>query len=176
MTIHHDTTVTTGQCYRCHSTTSSSNLMVVTQQFYSYWCSGFEDSKRVKAFVVIQFLLLALQTAMLWQVAWNFFIIHNGQSRTSQTFAWEPLFQSSSQGVLILSANVFLAIRIHHLANSRLQTWISSSIFYFCSHSRGDQRSDNLGCSSGLVIPAIFTFRHPDSGYICCLARITSHC
>ncbi|KAI0253231.1 hypothetical protein BJV78DRAFT_221913 [Lactifluus subvellereus] len=93
---------------------------VVSQQFYTYWSSGFEDSKRVKVFVVIQFVIVAFQSIVLWQSVWSIFITNYGLPLEPQACTWTSLAQSVCQCVLVLSANVFLAMRIHSLTKSRI--------------------------------------------------------
>ncbi|KAI9450544.1 hypothetical protein F5148DRAFT_1242614 [Russula earlei] len=96
---------------------------VVSQQFYSYWTISFKDSKRVRVFVVTQFSIILFQSLILWMIAWRIFV----------ACRWRTLLGSISGCVLVLSANVFLAIRIHSLTRSRLQSGItlafSSSAF-----------------------------------------------
>ncbi|KAI0253234.1 hypothetical protein BJV78DRAFT_221943 [Lactifluus subvellereus] len=97
---------------------------VVSQQFYTYWRCGFEDSKRVKVFVITQFTVVAFQSVMLWHMTWTIFIADYGlplEPLGLSYSAWKSLIQSACGDVLVLSANVFLAIRIHSLTNSRLQ-------------------------------------------------------
>ncbi|KAI0250855.1 hypothetical protein BJV78DRAFT_523801 [Lactifluus subvellereus] len=93
---------------------------VVSQQFYTYWRSGFEDSKRVKVFVITQFIIIAFQSIALWQMAWSIFITNYGLPLKPQACTWGSLVHSVCQCVLVLSANVFLAMRIYSLTKSRL--------------------------------------------------------
>ncbi|KAI0251500.1 hypothetical protein BJV78DRAFT_1210104 [Lactifluus subvellereus] len=95
----------------------------VSQQFYSYWTSGFKDSKRVKAFVITQFTLVTLQGVMLWQLGWNIFVISycRNANYDYKSSTWQAPVASVVQCVLILFANLFLAVRIHNLTASRLQ-------------------------------------------------------
>ncbi|KAI0253236.1 hypothetical protein BJV78DRAFT_222066 [Lactifluus subvellereus] len=95
---------------------------LVSQQFYLYWSSGFEDSKRVKVFVIIQFTIVAFQSVTLWQMTWSIFIANYGLPLEPQACSWKSLTQSMCGDVLVLSANVFLAFRIHSLTKSRLQS------------------------------------------------------
>ncbi|KAH9973204.1 hypothetical protein BGW80DRAFT_1308759 [Lactifluus volemus] len=95
---------------------------VISQQFYLYWYSSFADSKRVKAFVIIQFLVNTFQTMTLWHMAWSLFIDTYGQPLDPQACTWSSLAHSASQCLLVLFANLFLAIRIYTLTKSRLLT------------------------------------------------------
>ncbi|KAH9976133.1 hypothetical protein BGW80DRAFT_902684 [Lactifluus volemus] len=94
---------------------------IVGNQFYVYWTSGFMDSKRIKIFVIIQFTVLTVQVATLWTMAWNFFIANHGLPVNLQMHSWTVISQEVCLNVLVLSANVFLAHRIHSLTKSRLQ-------------------------------------------------------
>jgi len=95
----------------------------VTQQFYSYWTRGFKDSKRIRAFVITQFIVVTFQSVMLWILGWNVFVISYCQNAGYgyKSSAWQAPIASVVQCVLILSANLFLAIRIHNLTANRLQ-------------------------------------------------------
>ncbi|KAH9981593.1 hypothetical protein BJV74DRAFT_81576 [Russula compacta] len=95
---------------------------VLTQQFYSYWTSGFDDSRRIKAFVVTQYSLVALQYVMLYQLAWNIFVINGCLTSNAKSYTWQGPVSSMSQCVLILLANTFLALRIYDFTGSRLQS------------------------------------------------------
>ncbi|KAH9973213.1 hypothetical protein BGW80DRAFT_257233 [Lactifluus volemus] len=101
---------------------------VVSQQFCFYWSSGFKDTKRIKIFVVIQFVVLALEAAALWNIAWSLFVIRYGLPIDPNACTWETLTHSMCQCVLILFANMFLANRIYHLTNSRLQAGLVIAI------------------------------------------------
>ncbi|KAH9972291.1 hypothetical protein BGW80DRAFT_382384 [Lactifluus volemus] len=94
---------------------------VVSQQFYIYWTSDFNDTIRIKIFVVLQFLVVTFQAIMLWALTWNIFITNYGLPLDAQGCTWGAIAQSVGQNVLVLSANMFLAIRILHLTDSRLQ-------------------------------------------------------
>ncbi|KAI0301482.1 hypothetical protein BC826DRAFT_569172 [Russula brevipes] len=96
----------------------------VGQQFYSYWTSGFRDSTRVRIFVVTQFALITFQSVILWQLAWMIFIDNFSLPIHINRCTWRSAVSTMCQCVLILSANVFLAIRIHMLTNSRLQSGV----------------------------------------------------
>ncbi|KAH9981594.1 hypothetical protein BJV74DRAFT_81984 [Russula compacta] len=109
---------------------------VLSQQFYSYWIGGFKDSKRIRAFVISQFSIIIFQNIMLWQLGWNVFVVSYCASASSyKDYTWQYPVSSVSQCVLILSANVFLAIRIYTLTKSRLKSGfvIAFSIFAFIS-------------------------------------------
>ncbi|KAH9971391.1 hypothetical protein BGW80DRAFT_1322183 [Lactifluus volemus] len=101
---------------------------IVSQQFYAYWCRGFGDSKRIKVFVVIQYAVVIIQSAALWQLVWSLFIAGYGQPPDPKASTWETLVHAVSQCVLVLSANMFLAIRIYHLTKSRLQTGLAIAL------------------------------------------------
>ncbi|KAH9972309.1 hypothetical protein BGW80DRAFT_1315427 [Lactifluus volemus] len=94
---------------------------VVSQQFYIYWTSDFNDSKRVKSFVIAQFVIVILESITLWVIIWDIFIANYGLPSAPQACAWGTFVQSGCQSALLLSANMFLAIRIHSLTKSRLQ-------------------------------------------------------
>ncbi|KAI9459323.1 hypothetical protein F5148DRAFT_1219279 [Russula earlei] len=95
---------------------------VVTQQFYQYWNCGFEDHLRVKVFVVAQFVIMILQDIMYWQLAWNVFIDNSQLLLNPRSVSWKALANCLCQVVLIMMANAFLAVRIHSLTRSRMQS------------------------------------------------------
>ncbi|KAH9973207.1 hypothetical protein BGW80DRAFT_257035 [Lactifluus volemus] len=95
---------------------------VVSQQFYLYWTSNFKDTKRVKIFVIIQFTVVAFQAVTLWITVWVLFLALSGLALDLPRYIFASIAQSVGQSVLVLSANIFLAIRIHTLTKSRLQT------------------------------------------------------
>ncbi|KAI0301483.1 hypothetical protein BC826DRAFT_989934 [Russula brevipes] len=93
---------------------------VLTQQFYSYWTSGFQDSRRLKAFVVTQFAVTTLQYLMICQLGWNVFVI-SYCGTNFKPYTWQGPASSVCQCLLALLANMFLATRIYSLTESRLQ-------------------------------------------------------
>ncbi|KAI9450543.1 hypothetical protein F5148DRAFT_587166 [Russula earlei] len=98
---------------------------VVSQQFYSYWTSGFEDSTRVKLFVVTQISIISLQSLILWQMAWLSLVEHYGMLLDPNAYTWRLSVSSMCECVLVLSANIFLSIRIRSLTGSRLQSGLT---------------------------------------------------
>ncbi|KAI0298394.1 hypothetical protein B0F90DRAFT_1862174 [Multifurca ochricompacta] len=104
------------------STVNAYLFGVISQQMYSYWTCGFKDSRRLKAFVVALFVIVALQSSMLWVMAWNVYTINTVIYVTPKEITWEGPANSACQCILILSANIFLAARIHKLTSSRLQS------------------------------------------------------
>ncbi|KAI9458976.1 hypothetical protein F5148DRAFT_313866 [Russula earlei] len=95
---------------------------VVTQQLYQYWNSRFEDPVYVKAFVIVQFLVVVLQAIMDWMLAWNVYIFNYNLIINPKSVTWPGLANSLCQVVLIMMANTFLAVRIHTLTQSRVQS------------------------------------------------------
>ncbi|KAI0296486.1 hypothetical protein B0F90DRAFT_1031075 [Multifurca ochricompacta] len=80
---------------------------VISQQIYSYWTCGFKDSRRL--------------ISLLWVMAWNVYIVRSVHT-ASKVATWEGPANAVCQCILILSANIFLAARIHKLTSSRLQS------------------------------------------------------
>ncbi|KAI0292309.1 hypothetical protein BC826DRAFT_1186574 [Russula brevipes] len=99
---------------------------LVSQQFYAYWVSGFKDPIRLRFFVTVQFLLVAFQSVLMWRVAYDVFALFTNPHRSSRAppQLWEGPANSLCQVAIILSANVFLASRIHSLTNSRVQSGV----------------------------------------------------
>ncbi|KAI0292492.1 hypothetical protein B0F90DRAFT_272079 [Multifurca ochricompacta] len=94
---------------------------VISQQIYSYWTCGFKDSRRLITFIVALFVIVALQSSLLWVMAWNVYIVRSVHT-ASKVATWEGPANAVCQCILILSANIFLAARIHKLTSSRLQS------------------------------------------------------
>lgn len=94
----------------------------VCQQLYSYWISRFDDPVHVKAFVVAQFCVVVLQGAILWDLAWNVYIVSYALITDPKSVTWQAFANSLCQVVLIMMANAFLAHRIYTLTQSRLQS------------------------------------------------------
>ncbi|KAH9971550.1 hypothetical protein BGW80DRAFT_1320944 [Lactifluus volemus] len=95
---------------------------VVSQQQYTYWTSGFKDSIYLRIFIVAQYILVLFQTVMLWQLAWTVYVDNYGLAMNNLSITWQGPVNSSCQCVLIIMANVFLAVRIYSLTKSRLQS------------------------------------------------------
>jgi len=95
---------------------------VVCQQLYSYWISHFDDPVHVKVFVVAQFCIVVLQGAMLWNFAWDIYIVNYALLSNPRSVPWQAFTNSLCQLVLIMMANVFLVARIYSLTRSRLQS------------------------------------------------------
>ncbi|KAH9953752.1 hypothetical protein BC827DRAFT_1246602 [Russula dissimulans] len=113
---------------------------IVSQQFYSYWRSDFDDSKGIKAFVVTQFSIIAFQSIMcvflfpapspcrptdriirLWEFAWRAFVVHFVTIVNPNEYTWRVPVSSVCECILVLFANIFLANRIYSLTKSRFQ-------------------------------------------------------
>ncbi|KAH9956362.1 hypothetical protein BC827DRAFT_1232340 [Russula dissimulans] len=95
---------------------------VVSQQLYQYWNSQFKDPLRIKVFVFAQFAIVIVQVVMYWQLAWHVYIVNYSLILDPKSVTWQALASSLCQTVLIMMANTFLAIRIHDLTQSRLQS------------------------------------------------------
>jgi len=97
---------------------------VISQQFYSYWISGFKDSRRVKAFVTAQYCLIVFQSILLCRLALSIYTTgYMGTSGTHfKSFVWQGVAGSLCQCTLILMANIFLANRVYTLTKSHLQS------------------------------------------------------
>jgi len=59
---------------------------------------------------------------MYWQLAWHVYINNYSLVLRPKSVTWQGLANSLCQAVLIMMANTFLAIRIHGLTQSRLQS------------------------------------------------------
>lgn len=92
---------------------------LISQQFYEYSLSSFKDSIRIKIFLGAHYGVVALQSVMLWQLAWSYFIVEYGfvKART-----WQVAVSLVFQCMLVLSANIFLADRIHAMIRCRIQS------------------------------------------------------
>ncbi|KAN0133063.1 hypothetical protein V8E53_009093 [Lactarius tabidus] len=103
---------------------------LVSQQLYEYSLSGFKDSIRIKIFLGAHYGIVALQSVMLWQLAWSYFIVEYGFVKTR---TWQVAVSLVFQCMLVLSANIFLADRIHAMIRCRVQSAviITLSIFAF---------------------------------------------
>jgi len=96
---------------------------LVSQQFYAYWTTGFEDRIFFKVFVVVQFLLISFQCVLSWHLAFCVFVPSRGfLSGPPRSLSWEGRLNSMFQIFIILLANIFLAVRIHGLTKSVIQT------------------------------------------------------
>ncbi|KAH9961778.1 hypothetical protein BC827DRAFT_1201802 [Russula dissimulans] len=96
---------------------------LVSQQFYAYWTTGFEDPIFLKVFVVVQFLLISFQCVLSWHFAFHVFVPSNSVlSGPPRSQSWEGPLNSMFQIFIILLANIFLAVRIHCLTKSVIQT------------------------------------------------------
>ncbi|KAH9966298.1 hypothetical protein BJV74DRAFT_285554 [Russula compacta] len=105
---------------------------LVSQQFYTYWINGFKDPIHWKLFVIVQYLLVTFQCTLMWNFIYNVFVI-DLCSPTSNAGLWAGPLNSLCQVIIILLANLFLAVRIHTLTKSRIQsgTVVSLSTFAF---------------------------------------------
>ncbi|KAI9437997.1 hypothetical protein H4582DRAFT_229086 [Lactarius indigo] len=95
---------------------------VISQQLYAYSLSGFKDSMRIKVFVGVQYTIIAFQGIMLWQLAWWHFVADYGVPRNFKARTWQVPVVIGCQCVLVLSANIFLADRVHALTGCRIKS------------------------------------------------------
>ncbi|KAI9507853.1 hypothetical protein F5148DRAFT_64684 [Russula earlei] len=95
---------------------------LVSQQFYAYWASRFKDPMYLKVFVTVQFIGVGLQTILMWHFAYMRFILFNVYPLRPKPDLWEGPVNSICQLIVILLANMFLAIRIYSLTSSRVQS------------------------------------------------------
>lgn len=97
---------------------------VISQQLYTYSLGGFKDSMRMKIFVSAQYAVIAFQSIMLWQLTWRYFVADSGIAENVKARAWQVPVSSGCQCTLVLSANIFLANRIHALTRRRLKSGV----------------------------------------------------
>ncbi|KAH9965632.1 hypothetical protein BGW80DRAFT_753663 [Lactifluus volemus] len=95
---------------------------LVTQQFYGYWTYGFKDPIHLRLFVIVEFLLVALQSVLMWHFGYTIFITVSSPSKAPPSQTWAGPVNSLCQLFIIILANGFLAARIHTLTRSRAQT------------------------------------------------------
>ncbi|KAI0000706.1 hypothetical protein BJV74DRAFT_129920 [Russula compacta] len=95
---------------------------LVSQQFHGYWVSRFKDTIYLKLFIIVQYLLVALQSILIWQLAYGVFVLSSFLPPSSQPSLWQGPVNSICQLIIVLLANVFLAIRIHGLTHSFVQS------------------------------------------------------
>ncbi|KAH9959415.1 hypothetical protein BC827DRAFT_1213407 [Russula dissimulans] len=95
---------------------------LVSQQFCAYWAYRFKDPIYLKLFVIVQFIVVGVQSLLMWHFAYDrFVIIKFLPPSPNPPSLWEGPANSICQLILILLANTFLAARINNLTKNRLQ-------------------------------------------------------
>ncbi|KAI0294727.1 hypothetical protein B0F90DRAFT_1224573 [Multifurca ochricompacta] len=97
---------------------------VISQQLFSYCISGFKDLRHIKIFVITQFAVVAVQSTVIWNMAWVIFVLEHDRTSNLKASIWQPPVSSFCQCILVLLANLFFASRIHRLTKSRLQSYL----------------------------------------------------
>ncbi|KAH9978318.1 hypothetical protein BJV74DRAFT_859920 [Russula compacta] len=98
---------------------------LVSQQFYAYWVIGFKDPIRLRLFIIVQFIIVALQSGLVWRLAYNTFVVYRNLPLGSPLLMpWEGPINSLCQLFIILTTNVYLASRIYTLTKNRLQSGV----------------------------------------------------
>ncbi|KAI0258099.1 hypothetical protein BC834DRAFT_136927 [Gloeopeniophorella convolvens] len=98
---------------------------IVTQQFISYWEHGYKDSRSLKLFVGLVFLINSVQNSTLWFLAWMCFV-HTPSRPEYKMPSWPLYFVPMADSLVVFLANTFLCARIYRLTQSGMRLWIGA--------------------------------------------------
>ncbi|KAI0258097.1 hypothetical protein BC834DRAFT_136615 [Gloeopeniophorella convolvens] len=88
----------------------------VTQQFISYWGHGYKDSRLLKLFVGLVFLINSAQNST----------VHAPSRSRYKLSSWPLYFASVADSLVVFLANIFLCARIYRLTQSKIRLWIGA--------------------------------------------------